>query len=91
MEIEEIKNKLGYGYYSDIASQQESSDIIGKLVAEIEHLKKPTVFDCEEWLRIPGHGGHHCWNCGMRDGYPFWGQPDKQCKNFRLKKKEVEV
>lgn len=53
-------------------------------------LKKPQVEDCENWYEIyPGQ--KHCYNCAARDGYPFRGQPDKNCKNVKLRKKECSI
>ncbi len=42
------------------------------------------VEDCQNWKSLFMDRGANCWNCGLRDGYPFRGQPDKKCKNFKI-------
>ena len=42
------------------------------------------VEECTNWMEISPIRGKHCYNCAMRDGYPFRGQPDSRCTNFNL-------
>lgn len=48
--------------------------------------KTPYVYveECENWKEIFVIKGKNCCNCQSRNGYPFRGQPDKKCKNFKL-------
>lgn len=43
------------------------------------------VEHCENWLQMSVLKGKNCWNCVRRNGYPFRAQPDKKCKNFKLR------
>lgn len=47
------------------------------------------VEECENWAQLSPVRGCHCWNCGMRDGYPSRGWPDGNCENFKLLKNTV--
>jgi len=49
------------------------------------------VEQCVNWKRIDSIRGNHCYNCGMRDGYPFRGQPDKRCINFILERNNDRI
>ncbi len=42
------------------------------------------VEDCLNWKECNPVRGKHCYNCGMRNGYPYRGQPDKRCSNFSI-------
>lgn len=39
-------------------------------------------FNCSLYRRISVQQPDHCYNCGMRDGYPQNLGGDKQCSNF---------
>lgn len=40
---------------------------------------------CENYHRMNMARGSHCFNCTRRNGYPALAQPNKNCKNFKLK------
>jgi len=48
---------------------------------------KHSVWDCKNYKRISVTIGDNCWACGMRKGYPYYAQPDKNCENFKIKSK----
>jgi len=47
---------------------------------------KYSVWDCENFKPFREVLGGCCEGCGMRNGYLYFGQPSKNCLNFKLKK-----
>ena len=40
------------------------------------------VQTCKNWHQISIVQGEHCYNCSYRSGYPFYGQPERNCVNY---------
>ena len=41
-----------------------------------------TVTDCKNWQQDSLVRGEHCYNCVQRAGFPYHGQPDRNCDSF---------
>jgi len=58
-------------------------DLFLKKLIQISEAGNLGVGSCSNWNQAYATRGYHCYNCNLRDGYPQYGRPDKNCANWR--------
>jgi len=68
------KNSIGNWIHIDIE----------KIMIGYAKQKLIMVEECKYWVIKTEGRGHNCYNCMYRNGFPYRGLPDENCKNFEF-------